>query len=84
MAVRLRLKRFGRRNRPSYRLAAMDGANQRDGRVVEELGYYDPANKNEAAQVKLNAERIQYWLSVGARPTDTVRDLLKKNGITVK
>ncbi|MFQ5807444.1 MAG: 30S ribosomal protein S16 [Phycisphaerae bacterium] len=84
MAVRLRLKRLGRRHRPFFRLAAMEGRNPRDGRVLEELGFYDPANKEKAQQVKLNAARIKYWLSVGAVPSDTVRSLLKKNGIATK
>ena len=84
MAVRLRLKRLGRRHRSFFRLAAMESRNPRDGRVLEELGHYDPANRDPDAQVKLNAERIQHWLSVGARPTETVRDLLKKQGITSK
>jgi len=81
MAVRLRLKRFGRKNRSHYRLAAMDARRPRDGRVLEELGYYDPEARKEAEQVKLNAERIRYWLSVGAQPTETVRHLLRKYGI---
>jgi small subunit ribosomal protein S16 len=82
MAVRLRLKRFGRTHRSCYRLAAMEARNPRDGRVLEELGFYDPENKDVDRQVKLNAERIQYWLGVGAVPTETVRHLLRKNGIT--
>lgn len=84
MAVRLRLKRLGRRHRSFFRLAAMEGRNPRDGRVLEELGHYDPANKDSTQQVKLDAERIRYWLGVGAVPTDTVRNLLKKNGIATK
>lgn len=84
MAVRLRLKRMGRKHRSFYRLAAMESRNPRDGRVLEELGFYDPENKLEAQQVKLNAERVKYWLDVGAVPTETVRSLLKKNGIAVK
>ena len=84
MAVKLRLKRLGRRHRSFYRVAAMESRNQRDGRVLEELGYYDPENKNKDAQVKLDADRIKHWLSVGAQPTDTVRDLLKKQGIAGK
>ena len=81
MAVRIRLKRLGRRNRSFFRVSAMEGRNPRDGRVLEELGYYDPANKDKDRQVKLDAERIKHWLSVGAVPSDTVRNLLKKNGI---
>ena len=81
MAVRIRLKRVGRRHRPSYRLAAVDSRRARDSRVIEELGLYDPINANEDRQVVLKRERIEYWLSVGAQPSDTVRRLLEKNGI---
>jgi small subunit ribosomal protein S16 len=82
--VKLRLKRFGRTHRSVYRLGAMDERAPRDGRTLEELGIYDPANRNPAEQIKLNSERIQYWLSQGAIPTDTVRQLLAKSGITRK
>lgn len=81
MAVRLRLKRFGRRHRSFYRLGAMDSRAPRDGKVIEELGWYDPQAAEADKQVSLNRERIEYWLSVGAQPSDTVRDLLKRQGI---
>ncbi|UCG16277.1 MAG: 30S ribosomal protein S16 [Phycisphaerales bacterium] len=81
MAVRLRLKRFGRRHRPCYRVTAMDSRNARDGRVIEELGLYQPISHDPEKQVVLNRERIEYWLSVGAQPSDTVRSLLKQQGI---
>ena len=84
MAVKLRLKRLGRKHRPFFRLAAIEARNPRDGRVLEELGFYDPENRIEEQQVKLDAERIKYWLGVGAVPSDTVRSLLKKNGIATK
>jgi small subunit ribosomal protein S16 len=84
MAVKLKLKRMGRTHVPFFRLAAMDSRTRRDGRVLEELGYYDPANKDPKLQARLDADRIQHWLSVGAQPTDTVRNLLKKHGITAK
>lgn len=80
--VVLRLKRMGRAHRPFYRLGAMDKRNPRDGRVIEELGWYDPISKGE--QIKFNNERVSYWLGVGAQPSDTVRDLLRKAGIEVK
>jgi small subunit ribosomal protein S16 len=57
----------------------MDGRTQRDGRVIEELGYYDPVAKDESKQLVLRQERIDYWLSVGAQPTDTVRRLIDRN-----
>lgn len=81
MAVRLRLKRFGRRHRSFYRLNAVDSRTPRDGRVIEELGWYDPQAKDADQQVKLDRERIEHWLSVGAQPSETVRDLLKTHGI---
>ncbi len=81
MAVRLRLKRFGRRHRPYYRVAAMDSRNARDGRVIEELGLYDPIAQDPAKQIVLNRERIEYWLKVGAQPSDTVASLIKRSGI---
>jgi small subunit ribosomal protein S16 len=84
MAVRLRLKRFGRTHRTVYRLSAMDSRRPRDGRVLEELGFYDPQHKDASQQVRLNTERIRYWLSVGAIPSETVRNLLASHGIRVK
>ncbi|MHC4295575.1 MAG: 30S ribosomal protein S16 [Planctomycetota bacterium] len=81
MAVKLRLKRFGRRHRSFYRLNAMDSRKPRDGRVIEELGWYDPEVKEPDKQISLNRERIEYWLSVGAQPSETVSKLLKRHGI---
>lgn len=78
--VKLRLKRIGRRNLAVYRLAAMDSRRPRDGRVLEELGQYAP-NSDQAKQLVLNVDRIKHWLSIGAQPSDTVRSLLKKQGI---
>lgn len=79
--VRLRLKRFGRTHKPYYRLNAIDQRNPRDGRALEELGQYDPMNKDESKQINFNAERVAYWLSVGAQPSETVASLLKRAGI---
>ncbi len=76
--VKLRLKRFGRRHRPFYRLNATDIRAARDGKVIEELGHFDPIEKDESKQVVFKADRIKYWLSVGAQPSDTVRALLKR------
>jgi len=84
VAVRIRLKRFGRRHRSFFRISAVDSRRPRDGRVLEELGWYDPQAKTPDRQVSLKRERIEYWLSVGAQPTDTVRDLLRRHGIAVK
>lgn len=84
MAVKLRFKRFGRTHRPYYRLGAVDGRRPRDGRVLEELGVYDPANKDTTKQIRLNVDRIKYWLGVGATPSPTVGQLLKKSGVSVR
>ncbi len=75
--VVLRLKRFGRTHRPFYRLCAMDRRSPRDGRVIEELGWFDPVAP-EDRQLKINTERADYWLSVGAQPSPTVRNLLQR------
>ena len=79
--VRIRLKRMGRRHRPFYRINAMDQRTQRDGRVIEQLGWYDPIAQDAAKQIKLDEERIRYWISQGAQPTKTVGNLLKRHGI---
>jgi small subunit ribosomal protein S16 len=84
MAVKLRLKRLGRRHRSVYRLSAMDARRPRDGRVLEELGLYSPATKDPQKQVRLNEERIKYWLSVGAVPSATAAQLFKKHGIVAR
>lgn len=83
MAVRLRLKRMGRKNLPFFRLCAFDSRTRRDGRAIEELGHYDPRLESEEKKYTLNRERITYWLSVGARPTETVQSILLRNGIQV-
>jgi len=82
VAVKLRLKRFGRRHRPFYRVNAIDIRAARNSRSIEELGYYDPLEEDPEKAITLNEERIKYWLSVGAQPSDTVRGLLRKAGIS--
>lgn len=84
MAVKLRLKRLGRKNHAFYRLNAIDSRSPRDGRVIEELGFYDPTNKDKAKQFSAKIERCQYWLNVGAIPSETVSSLLKKAGVEHK
>ena len=79
--VRIRMKSFGRRHRPFFRICVMDAKSPRDGRAIEELGYYDPMVKNRDAQAVLNSNRIRYWLSVGAQPSEKVQALLKNAGI---
>lgn len=80
MAVRIRLKKLGRKHRPFYRVCAMDARSPRGGKVLEELGTYDPMVRDTDARALLNGERINYWLSVGAQPTDKVGVLIKKYG----
>ncbi len=84
MAVKLRLKRTGRRHLPCYRLNAVDSRAPRDGKVIEELGLYDPLQKDPDKQINFKRERIEYWLSVGAQPSETVANLLEKAGILVE
>lgn len=83
MAVRLRLKRLGRKNRAFFRLAAFDSRTRRDGRAIEELGHYDPHMTDDIKKYSLNRERIEYWLSVGAKPSETVASILLQNGISI-
>lgn len=83
MAVTLRLKRFGRLNHPTYRVVATDPRSPRDGRIIEALGYYLPLMPRAQEQLKLNADRIQYWLSVGARPSQTVAEMMERTGIAM-
>ena len=75
---------MGRRHRSFFRLGAMDCRTPRDGRVIEELGWYDPNAKEPEKQLSLNRERVEYWLGVGAKPTETVAGILKRQGIAVK
>ena len=82
MAVKLRLKRMGAKKAPFYRVVAADARSPRDGRFIEELGYYNP--KTEPATVSLKEEAILAWLNNGAQPTETVRSLLSKAGIMTK
>jgi small subunit ribosomal protein S16 len=84
MAVKLRLKRLGRSNGAFFRLNAIDSRSPRDGRVIEELGYYDPRNKDQAKQFVAKLDRCRHWLDVGAVPSETVSSLLKKQGVEHK
>ena len=78
MAVKIRLRRMGAKKAPFYRVVVADSRFPRDGRFIEEIGYYDPTK--EPAVVKNDAEKAQKWIANGAQPTDTVKALLKKNG----
>ena len=79
MAVKIRLRRMGAKKAPFYRVVVADSRFPRDGRFIEEIGYYDPTK--EPAVVKIDAEKAKTWIANGAQPTDTVRVLLKKNYI---
>ena len=83
MAVVIRMKRTGRKNRPSFRIAATDSRNPRDGSTLETLGHYDPASPVPALRLKLVPERIQHWLAHGAKPSETVASILRKQGIPI-
>ena len=80
MAVRIRMKKLGRKHRPFFRICAMEQRAPRDGRILEELGTYDPMVPETDARAKLDGERINYWLSVGAQASDKVKVLIKKYG----
>lgn len=79
MAVRIRLRRMGAKKRPFYRIVVADSRSPRDGRIIEEIGYYNPIA--EPVDIKVDAEKAKAWISTGAQPSDTVKDLLKKQGI---
>ena len=84
MAVKLRFRRMGRKNHSFFRLNAIDSRSPRDGRVIEELGFYDPHLKDQTKQFVVKLDRCKYWLDNGAIPSETVSSLLKKNGLEHK
>ena len=77
MAVKMRLRRMGAKRAPFYRVVVADSRYPRDGRFIEEIGYFNPRSD----EIKIDAEKAQTWIKNGAQPTDTVRALLKKNGV---
>ena len=77
--VKMRLRRMGAKKAPFYRVVVADSRYPRDGRFIEEIGYYNP--QTEPAEVKIDADKAKAWLAKGAQPTETVKSLLKKNGI---
>lgn len=79
MAVKIRLRRMGAKKAPFYRVVVADSRAPRDGRFIEEIGYYNPLT--DPADIKIDAEKAQAWLQKGAQPTDTARSLLKKSDI---
>ena len=80
MAVKIRLRRIGAKKAPFYRVIVADSRSPRDGRFIEEIGYYNPMTAPE--EIKIDAEKAQKWIANGAQPTETVKVLLKKTGIT--
>ncbi|QNO16382.1 30S ribosomal protein S16 [Alkalicella caledoniensis] len=82
MAVKIRLRRMGSKKRPFYRVVVADSRSPRDGRFIEEIGYYNPIS--EPAEVKIDVEKAQEWLGKGAQPSDTVKSLLKNAGALEK
>jgi len=82
MPVKIRLKRMGRKKWPHYRIVVADSRTKRDGKTIDEIGYYQP--KYDPAVIEINEERALYWLEKGAIPTETVRSLLRKKGILRK
>ncbi|OEG00372.1 30S ribosomal protein S16 [Vulcanibacillus modesticaldus] len=82
MAVRIRLKRMGAKKAPFYRVVVADSRSPRDGRIVEEIGTYNPLT--QPAQVNIDEEKALKWLQTGAKPSDTVRNLFSKAGILTK
>ena len=83
MSVRIRLKKFGTKKRPFYRIVVMDKESPRDGKTIEELGYYHPIEA-EDKQISFDAEKAKAWLAKGATTTDTVRRIFNKKNVTVK
>ena len=81
MAVRMRLKRMGHRNRPHYRICVIEGSKPRDGAYIESLGFYDPFIRDDSKKVRIKKDRAEYWLSVGAQPSETVLSFLKREKV---
>lgn len=79
MAVKIRLRRMGAKKSPFYRIVVADSRYPRDGRFIEEVGYYNPMT--EPVDLKIEGEKVKQWIANGAQPTDTVKALLKKNGV---
>ena len=78
--VKIRLRRMGKKKSPFYRIVVADSRSPRDGRFIEEVGYYNPMTN--PAEIKVDAEKVQKWLDSGAQPTETVKSILNKSGLT--
>ena len=79
MAVKIRLRRMGAKKAPSYRVVVADSRDPRDGRFIEEIGYFNPLS--DPVEIKIDAEKAKAWIAKGAQPTETARSLLKKSGV---
>ncbi|NLP26409.1 MAG: 30S ribosomal protein S16 [Clostridiales bacterium] len=79
MAVKIRLRRMGAKKAPFYRIVVADSSSPRDGRFIEEIGYYDPTK--EPSLIKVDEEKAKKWISTGAQPTETVKKILKTSGV---
>lgn len=79
MAIRIRLRRVGRKGQPTYRIVVSESTSAREGRFVDQLGHYNP--RTDPAEIKVDAEKARAWLAKGAKPSDTVRSLFKRAGV---
>ena len=84
MATKIRLRRMGAKKAPFYRVVVADSRAPRDGRSIEEIGYFNPISDNAETNLKIDAERAIYWLKTGAQPSETVKQLLEKAGVMEK
>ncbi|MCI0502040.1 MAG: 30S ribosomal protein S16 [Fusobacteria bacterium] len=84
MATKIRLRRMGAKKAPFYRVVVADSRSPRDGRSIEEIGYFNPIGKEDENNLKIDEERAIYWLKTGAKPSETVKSLLKKAGVLAK
>lgn len=84
MATKIRLRRMGAKKAPFYRVVVADSRSPRDGKSIEEIGYYNPIAKKDDVSLKINEERALYWLGTGAQPSETVKALLRKAGVLEK
>lgn len=81
MSVKIRMTRMGRRHRPFFRINAVESKTPRDGRILEKLGHFDPIEKNPEKQLVIDLERVKFWMGQGAVPSDTVAEILVKQGV---
>lgn len=82
--VKIRLKKFGKKRQPYYRIVIQDARVNRDGKTIDEIGFYHPLNQNVDTYLRIDEEKARYWISKGAQATDTVRRLMNKRNITIK